>query len=276
MNLNTIEEVKRPSSTEEITEWRDGYAWLAGGTWLFSEPQIADRTLIDLEALGWPPLQASARGWTSPRPAASSSSTGSPRRRNGRGAAHPRMLPRLPGLVQDLEHGHRRRQHLHVACPPGPMISLTVAWKASARSGRAARRARRAGRRLRHGRPCQRAAAGRVAAQHPAAGRGAGEARRVPPHLAHPAGPLRRAADRHRAPTAADLLLTVTAATAAAGAAPLDRRRPPTSCAARSTPSISAGDYFDDVHGSPAYRRHLTYYYRRADSPRAVAPERRT
>jgi hypothetical protein len=36
MNLNTITEVKRPTSAEEISKWREGYAWLAGGTWLFS------------------------------------------------------------------------------------------------------------------------------------------------------------------------------------------------------------------------------------------------
>jgi CO/xanthine dehydrogenase FAD-binding subunit len=40
MNLNTITEVKRPGSADQIGQWRDGYAWLAGGTWLFSEPQI--------------------------------------------------------------------------------------------------------------------------------------------------------------------------------------------------------------------------------------------
>ena len=49
MNLNTIAEVKRPTSADQITHWRDGYAWLAGGTWLFSEPQISTDTLIDLE-----------------------------------------------------------------------------------------------------------------------------------------------------------------------------------------------------------------------------------
>jgi hypothetical protein len=32
MNLNTIAEVKRPASADQITQWRDGYAWLAGGT----------------------------------------------------------------------------------------------------------------------------------------------------------------------------------------------------------------------------------------------------
>src|SRR4030095_4954682 len=62
MNLNTITEVKRPSSADAITQWRDGYAWLAGGTWLFSEPQIATDTLIDLEPLQWPALQSSEAG----------------------------------------------------------------------------------------------------------------------------------------------------------------------------------------------------------------------
>jgi CO/xanthine dehydrogenase FAD-binding subunit len=62
MNLNTIAEVKRPTSADQITQWRDGYAWLAGGTWLFSEPQISTDTLIDLERLNWPALGASPAG----------------------------------------------------------------------------------------------------------------------------------------------------------------------------------------------------------------------
>jgi CO/xanthine dehydrogenase FAD-binding subunit len=37
-------------------------AWLAGGTWLFSEPQVDVHTLIDLESLDWPSLQASEEG----------------------------------------------------------------------------------------------------------------------------------------------------------------------------------------------------------------------
>ena len=62
MNLNTVTEVKRPTSTEDVPEWRDGYAWLAGGTWLFSTPQIDTHTLIDLESLRWPALKATADG----------------------------------------------------------------------------------------------------------------------------------------------------------------------------------------------------------------------
>lgn len=62
MNLNTIVDVKRPSSADQIVDWHDGYAWLAGGTWLFSEPQVSTDTLIDLESLHWPALTASESG----------------------------------------------------------------------------------------------------------------------------------------------------------------------------------------------------------------------
>jgi CO/xanthine dehydrogenase FAD-binding subunit len=62
MDLNTITEVLRPASAAAVTKWEDGFAWLAGGTWLFSEPQIRTHTLIDLETLKWPSLQASKDG----------------------------------------------------------------------------------------------------------------------------------------------------------------------------------------------------------------------
>ncbi len=62
MNLNTITELKRPSSLADIGVWRDGYSFLAGGTWLFSEPQVAVDTLIDLESMGWTSLSATESG----------------------------------------------------------------------------------------------------------------------------------------------------------------------------------------------------------------------
>jgi CO/xanthine dehydrogenase FAD-binding subunit len=62
MNLNTITEIKRPASLGDIDGWRDGYSWLAGGTWLFSEPQVAVDTLIDLESFGWTPLTVTEAG----------------------------------------------------------------------------------------------------------------------------------------------------------------------------------------------------------------------
>ena len=51
MDLNTIAEIARPDSVPADIDWREGDAWLAGGTWLFSEPQPHLRRLIDLK--GW-------------------------------------------------------------------------------------------------------------------------------------------------------------------------------------------------------------------------------
>ena len=62
MDLNTITEIRRPADSDAIEKWEKGYAWLAGGTWLFSEPQIDTHTLIDLESLKWPSLQVSPDG----------------------------------------------------------------------------------------------------------------------------------------------------------------------------------------------------------------------
>ena len=55
MDLNTVEAVV-PAERGAIEDWRPGDAWLAGGTWLFSEPQPHLRRLIDLTAFGWPAL----------------------------------------------------------------------------------------------------------------------------------------------------------------------------------------------------------------------------
>ena len=56
MDLNTIQAVLRPDRREAMPRHEAGDAFLAGGTWLFSEPQRALRRLIDLRALGWPSL----------------------------------------------------------------------------------------------------------------------------------------------------------------------------------------------------------------------------
>jgi CO/xanthine dehydrogenase FAD-binding subunit len=56
MDLNTITSVARPHSRAELPVWTAGDAWLAGGTWLFSEPQVHLTRLIDLTDLKWPAL----------------------------------------------------------------------------------------------------------------------------------------------------------------------------------------------------------------------------
>ncbi|MDB5617115.1 FAD binding domain-containing protein [Tardiphaga sp.] len=56
MDLNTVTSVARPQSREQLPKWTAGDAWLAGGTWLFSEPQAHLARLIDLTDLNWPAL----------------------------------------------------------------------------------------------------------------------------------------------------------------------------------------------------------------------------
>ena len=62
MDLNTITAVARPKAREQLPVWTAGDAWLAGGTWLFSEPQAHLRRLIDLADLNWPALTISETG----------------------------------------------------------------------------------------------------------------------------------------------------------------------------------------------------------------------
>src|SRR5713226_7023232 len=56
MDLNTISEVAHPRTRAQLPVWTAGDAWLAGGTWLFSEPQAHLKRLIDLTGLKWPAL----------------------------------------------------------------------------------------------------------------------------------------------------------------------------------------------------------------------------
>jgi CO/xanthine dehydrogenase FAD-binding subunit len=61
MDLDTVEEVvaATPSS---VDDWRAGDAWLGGGTALFSEPQRDLRRLIDLGSFGWEPIVVDDEG----------------------------------------------------------------------------------------------------------------------------------------------------------------------------------------------------------------------
>ena len=62
MDLNTIAEVAHPQTRSDLPVWTAGDAFLAGGTWLFSEPQAHLRRLIDLTDLKWPALTIHAGG----------------------------------------------------------------------------------------------------------------------------------------------------------------------------------------------------------------------
>jgi CO/xanthine dehydrogenase FAD-binding subunit len=64
MDLNTIKEVTHPRSRDQLPVWTAGDAWLAGGTWLFSEPQPHLTRLIDLTDFKWPALTIDETGLT--------------------------------------------------------------------------------------------------------------------------------------------------------------------------------------------------------------------
>lgn len=58
MDLTTVTEF---ASATEAT-WREGDAWLGGGSWLFSQPQPQVTRLLDLNAFGWTPVDEAGDG----------------------------------------------------------------------------------------------------------------------------------------------------------------------------------------------------------------------
>ena len=62
MDLHTITAVALARERSDLAMWRPGDAYLAGGTWLFCEPQPELDRLIDLTSLGWPPCVVGPKG----------------------------------------------------------------------------------------------------------------------------------------------------------------------------------------------------------------------
>jgi len=63
MDLHAVQELHRPRDRAELAaRLTPGAAPLAGGTWLFSEPQPDVTALVDLTGLGWPALTATPDG----------------------------------------------------------------------------------------------------------------------------------------------------------------------------------------------------------------------
>jgi hypothetical protein len=59
VDLDTVTEIR---SARELGGWQPGDAWLAGRTYLFSEPQRHLTRLLDLSDMGWAPVQFTDRG----------------------------------------------------------------------------------------------------------------------------------------------------------------------------------------------------------------------
>jgi CO/xanthine dehydrogenase FAD-binding subunit len=261
MNLNTIRAVERPSSAAEIASWRDGVAWLAGGTWLYSEPQPALDTLIDLEGLGWPALETTSEGLTIAATCRIAEFY------CYSGPAEWRALPLIRQCCNaflasfKIWNAATVGGNVCMSLPAGPMTSLTSAMQGVCTLW------------PRQGPPREIPVVDFVTGNHSNVLR-PGELLRS---ILLPAAALtRRTAFRHCSLTklgrsaalligtsgpSGDLLLTITAATDR----PMQLFFPLAPSAAelndRIDAEIAEARWFDDVHGSAPYKRHVARYF---------------
>ena len=260
MNLNTVTEVKRPRSLDEIQGWRAGNAWLAGGTWLFSEPQVHTDTLIDLETLGWPSLAASDDGLEIAATCKIAELY----------AYEPRKAWPAGALIGECCRSFLSSfkiwneatigGNIVMSLPAGPMISLTVALEAEYELW------------PRDGGPRRVPAIEFVTGNH-ANVLAPGEllrAIRVKSDALRKRYAFRRASLTHLGRSSVlligmrgdkDVLLTVTAATLRPVQISFETALSGRDLRAAIDAAIAPELYLDDVHGSPPHRRHLTYHF---------------
>jgi CO/xanthine dehydrogenase FAD-binding subunit len=262
MNLNTVTEVKQPVLAEDITEWRDGFAWLAGGTWLFSTPQTGTDTLIDLQSLQWPALQASMDGLE----IAATCTLAELARFEAPAAWKSVPLFKLccDSLLASFKIWNAATVggNICMSLPAGSMISLTASLEGTYTLW------------PRGAEPRRIAAVDFVTGNH-ANVLQPGELLRsihLPARALAKRFAFRRASLTHlgrsaiivigtQRPGAGDLLLTVTAATSKPYQLRFDRVPDSRTLRDAIFATIPEADYFDDVHGSALYKRHLTYYF---------------
>jgi CO/xanthine dehydrogenase FAD-binding subunit len=262
VNLNTIKEVKRPNSADEIAKWHSNYAWLAGGTWLFSTPQIATDTLIDLRSLNWPALTVTPQGLdiAATCTVAELYHFQPPPEWSAAPLFHICVRAFLASFK--IWNAATVGGNIVMSLPAGPMVTLTTALEATYTLW------------PRDGSPREVKAIDFVTGNHTNVLEPGELLRKI--HL--PASALKKRFASHRSslthlgrsavfligtlsPDADDLLLTVTAATPRPIQIHFDHA--PTAAEMRHAidKAIPEDGYFDDVHGSPAYRRRLTYHY---------------
>jgi CO/xanthine dehydrogenase FAD-binding subunit len=262
MDLNTITEIRHPASADDVKQWQDGYAWLAGGTWLFSEPQINTHTLIDLESLNWQSLSTAPEGLEIAatckvveldRFAAPPEWTAAPLFRECCRA----FLASFKIWNEASVGGN-----IVMSLPAGPMISLSAALEGVCTLW------------PRDGKPRQVPVVDFVTGNHQNV-LAPGELLRsifLPVHALKKRQTFRRFTLTHlgrsetlligtRCPEHGEFLLTITASTLR----PIQLRFESAPSAAEVKQAIDRAVpddlYLDDTHGSPAHRKHLTYYF---------------
>ena len=130
VDINTVTEfAPAPASA-----WRDGDAWLGGGTWLFSQPQPGVTRLLDLTAFGWRPVTETGDGV---RIAATCTLAELARWRPARRAFEPaatlarRCCGALLGSFK-VQNAATVGGNICLSLPAGPMTSLAAALDGTA------------------------------------------------------------------------------------------------------------------------------------------------
>ncbi len=262
MDLNTITRFMRPAAPGDVAGWPPGHAWLGGGTWLFSEPQPRLDTLVDVEAFRWPSLAVIDGGL---QVAATCRII---ELDSYKPPAEWRAGPLLRECCRSLLASFKIMNtatvggNICMSLPAGALIALTVALEAQYTLW------------PREGEPRTVRAADFVLGDHCNVLR-PGELLRgvtIPGSSLVKRYAFRRATLTHlgrsaavligtQTPGSSDLMLTITAATPR----PVQLYFPIAPDAASLSHAIQAevadDAFFDDVNGTPAYKRHLTYLF---------------
>ncbi|GAA4937067.1 FAD binding domain-containing protein [Actinoplanes utahensis] len=252
MDLHTVTEVISPAAPGQ---WRPGDAWMGGGTALFGEPRPHLNRLLDLTAAGWPPLTVTGEH-------VEIAATCTIAELAGRLGRHGIVLQCCHAFLASFKIWNVATVggNLCAALPAGPMISLSVALGAT----------------------CVLIGPDGAERLVPAADFVTGEGTTVlrdgeflrairiestalSARTAYRRGSLHRHGRSAvlligRAEPAGGLSLTVTAATRRPYVLRFPAPPSPADVEA-ALDTIPAGQYVDDVHGRPVWRRHLTRRY---------------
>ena len=264
MDLNTVTEVRHPANADAITKWEKGYAWLAGGTWLFSEPQIDTHTLIDLESLKWPSLQPSKDGLEIAATCKVIDLYRFAEKAPSEWTAVPLFRECCRSFLSSFKIWNEATVggNICMSLPAGPMISLTAALEGTCKLW------------PRGGKPRQAAVIDFITGNNVNI-LAPGELLRS---IRLPASALKKAYAFRRFtltrlgrsealiigtkdPGKGDFLLTVTAATVRPMQFSFNGIPDADELKRAIDDAVPFSLYLDDVHGSPAHRKHLTYYF---------------
>ena len=264
MDLNTITEIRHPSDSDAIRSWEKGYAWLAGGTWLFSEPQINTHTLIDLESLKWPALQVFADGLEIAATCKVVELDHFVEQAPADWIAAPLLRECCRSFLASFKIWNEATVggNICMSLPAGPMISLTTALEGVCTLW------------PRNGKPRQVPMVGFVAGNHVNV-LAPGEllrSIRLPALALKKTYAFRRFTLTHlgrsealiigtRSAEEGKFLLTITAATVRPFQLSFPAVPPADELKRAIDDAVPFSVYLDDVHGSPAHRKHLTYYF---------------